>query len=391
MSESYGQWERAPGPVGFVTLKMSVFCQHCAAPVVVNGPAQHVVCDACHGRTQIDALPVVLQSVAANMRTLGLIGTNRGENGQAFSSYNMQYYGVPSPACNNCDGLLPIVRWMDYVGATCMLPCDACGEAIPTYPAPAWLRTQIPTALQVFGGEAPFREAHPGTTLNVAQEESQPIVMNCPACSAGLTITKEMERTVSCQYCRASVFLPDALWKRLHPRKQMVRWTLTYSGELWTADRVAQAALATERIQKERRFNRQISIVLLSMLAAIIAVLLVVVVLTQGDTRCDFMGLRMRCVWEPEPPLVREGLIPVDVMVGVQRRVAQIPRSVPPPSPEPIPQSQPPARPATARPRRVAPSAPSPSVTTKPAPKSTGACGCAHEDLLCRMRCSQRR
>jgi hypothetical protein len=70
--------------------------------------------------------------------------------------------------------------------------------------------------------------------LSVDQAETKPVAMACPKCGGGLTIGPDTERTIACHFCSASVFIPDALWKELHPVKTMLRWTLTFTGELMT-------------------------------------------------------------------------------------------------------------------------------------------------------------
>ena len=122
---------------------------------------------------------------------------------------------------------------------------------MPTFPAPEWLKEQLPTALQVFGGDEEVARAQ-GVDLAVNEAATKPIAMPCPSCGGGLTIKHDTDRTVTCQFCSTSVFIPDALWVRLHPTKTMLRWTLTYSRKLSTdklenARTLAKTMMATIR------------------------------------------------------------------------------------------------------------------------------------------------
>jgi predicted RNA-binding Zn-ribbon protein involved in translation (DUF1610 family) len=149
------------------------------------------------------------------------------------ASFRAVAYSDPSPECPRCGKPVTIAPYLGKRGATTTLPCAGCGADVPTYPAPAWLRKQLPTAVQVFGGDAHVTKAA-GIELRVDESAPAPVAMACPSCGGGLTMTSETARTVPCTFCKATVFLPDELWSRLHPVKAPLRWTLTYTGKLET-------------------------------------------------------------------------------------------------------------------------------------------------------------
>lgn len=168
------------------------------------------------------------------------------------SSYATAIHSEADPQCPKCDTAIPVAQYIGHVGATTTIPCPGCGTGCPTYPAPPWLKAELPTALQVFGGDPKTANNQAGLQMDLAVESPQPVVMSCPSCNGGLTIGADNERTTPCPYCQASVFLPDELWKRLHPAQTMTRWTLTYTGKLKTAKDIAEEA---ERKQ-ERQWDR---------------------------------------------------------------------------------------------------------------------------------------
>ncbi len=71
------------------------------------------------------------------------------------------------------------------------------------------------------------------------------------------TITAANERTTACPYCQVSVFLPDELWKRMHPARTMQRWTLSYSGKLKTAEDLESDREEAMEEAEERRSSRE--------------------------------------------------------------------------------------------------------------------------------------
>jgi len=208
-----------PRNIHAFAVRVSTACVHCAEPVPVNGPVERVHCPHCE--KDMPTPPGLANGIVeGNKGTLILAGL-----GQAFK---VEASSDPNPECPKCGNSIPFEAHRDAIGKTTTLACPGCGATIPTYPAPEWFKQQFPTALQVFGGDADTAKAA-GLDLHVNETKPAPIAIACPKCGGGLTITSDTARTVECTYCKASVFLPDALWKRLHPVKTMLRWTLTES------------------------------------------------------------------------------------------------------------------------------------------------------------------
>jgi hypothetical protein len=82
--------------------------------------------------------------------------------------------------------------------------------------------------LQIFGGDPPEAASEGRAKLEIPEETPEPIAMACPSCGAGLKIGVEAERSTKCEYCNANVFIPDALWKILHPVKTQEFWTISF-------------------------------------------------------------------------------------------------------------------------------------------------------------------
>lgn len=217
--EGDGSWRPLPGKPGFVTLTMSVRCEHCAQPVPVNGPARQVHCANCEGDTPLHRLHEELVLVSEGYQQMG-------------SPYTHQGYEQASPQCARCGAAVPVDAWLGKEGAVTSVPCPSCGAGLPTYPASAWLKKKLPNVRQVFGGDPEVARDEAGLALQVDEAGAAPIAMACPQCNGGLTITSGTPRTMTCAFCGVSVFLPDALWLRLHPARKMRRWTLSFEGAL---------------------------------------------------------------------------------------------------------------------------------------------------------------
>jgi hypothetical protein len=235
-------WQPLPGKVSHVTVMMAVTCDHCARPVPLNGPTRVAHCENCYKDTPLRRVPEELALAAEGMQRMG-------------SPYTSRTSSTPDPVCSQCGEGVDVAQYLSHVGATTTIPCPKCGTGLPTFPAPAWLKVELPMAQQVFGGDLEVAREEGGLAVAIDQGNEQPIAMACPSCGGGLTITAESERTTACQYCQASVFLPDELWKRLHPVKTMERWTLTYTDTLKTAEDLQeeQQEEQQERQQRQQR------------------------------------------------------------------------------------------------------------------------------------------
>jgi hypothetical protein len=237
------EWKDVAEPVHSLTLTASTSCDHCALPIPINGPSNLLRCLSCKRETPIPHFFEVMSLAAIRCKALG--------------EYQYAWFDDPSPECARCGKGVSIAPHLAKEGATTSLPCEGCGAPMATFPAPSWLKAHFPNALQVFGGDVEMANEQGGLDLHVNQAETKPIAMACPKCGGGLTIGSDTARTIPCQYCSTSVFIPEALWKELHPVKTMLRWTLTFTGELSTEKsrdiKSAQAMLESLKGEKESR------------------------------------------------------------------------------------------------------------------------------------------
>lgn len=221
-----------------VTVTLTVKCEHCSAPVPVNGPTERVHCRSCQRDSTLADLHEHLALASKRMRQLD-------------SSYEIRYASEAKPKCRQCDQVVNIAELLAQPDLRTTIPCAQCGAGLPAYPAPAWLRAKLPAIRQVFGGD-PELAQDAGLALELEPTpEPKPIAMACPQCAGSLLITAADERVLECRYCSTSVFLPDELWRRLHPAKTMCAWTFTYAGTLQTTKEIAQQEREREREQIE--------------------------------------------------------------------------------------------------------------------------------------------
>jgi hypothetical protein len=132
-------------------------------------------------------------------------------------------WGPSRPLCAGCGAPLDLTSAAP--GTDGVVPCR-CGASTTTFPPPPWLTAVEPDALQLFGA---VKEGAPAGSESVGlREERSPISFTCPDCGANLKIGPESPRVVDCQYCKADLYLPDPLWRALHPVKKRVPWFVAY-------------------------------------------------------------------------------------------------------------------------------------------------------------------
>ena len=51
-------------------------------------------------------------------------------------------------------------------------------------------------------------------------ESDEAILFSCLGCGAPLTVDGSSPRTLTCEFCSAASFIPDALWLRMHPSQR---------------------------------------------------------------------------------------------------------------------------------------------------------------------------
>jgi hypothetical protein len=208
----------------FFLYKVRLCCTECGDSVVLEGPTLSTSCPTCRSTLEFteDHWKGILgfRKYAAEYHL-----ADGGTRGSSLSSGEMKFlvkWGPMRPACVGCS--LPLDLTHAPPGTDAQLSC-ACGAATSTFPPPAWLSRVEPEALQLFGAVKP--EAPTGAVLELLPERS-PISFACPDCGANLKIGTASPRVVSCHFCNADLYMPDPLWRELHPVKKRVPWFVAY-------------------------------------------------------------------------------------------------------------------------------------------------------------------
>ena len=209
---------------------LRVDCRSCGQPIPVNLPEATVHCDHCQGDGELpsEMWRGVLREFDESHEAFE---TNR----TASKTLELGGWIVhvarrrATPACEKCNALYPADRISDHSARDFF--CVACGDPGSTYPRPAWLGAHARTAVQIILTEPRGPGVGANANAVAVPDAPRPVIMQCPGCGGPLSITPASPRTVRCDHCRAEVYLPDDLWRRLHPAKTMREWYVRFEGQ----------------------------------------------------------------------------------------------------------------------------------------------------------------
>ena len=203
-------------------LEISIECPRCDGPVVVNGPFTEFVCPSCEEK--IEMTPDIWADLFEDLRDELAEDTDEGMGGRSaiWGTYNTAlYYGRLAPYCTECKRDFDMER--DHSGEG-ELTCPDCGAATPVQQPPEWFD-------RVFEGARLIVNARAGQSgEEIAQRDIGPVMFSCAKCGGSITVTGA-SRSVECDHCGGSAYLPDDLWNRFHPAPTKLRWFVGFEAE----------------------------------------------------------------------------------------------------------------------------------------------------------------
>jgi hypothetical protein len=129
-------------------------------------------------------------------------------------AYKMTY-SSRAAYCEECFKEAPEADIMSAINNNTPFAC-ACGHKMPVKPADDFIRSIHPKILGILNDSEgkDFMEKD-------VDEKKQMIVFSCMTCGAGLQLSSDSGRMIKCQYCDNENYLPDAIWGKLHPDKDV--------------------------------------------------------------------------------------------------------------------------------------------------------------------------
>ena len=209
-------------------------CRACGQPVPVNGLVDKTSCPHCQASVTV---PSRLWERAIGALDVGALVDETGQralrarpefkDGTTRRTLRVERTIRDSPLCIHCGAELEVLE-ESALEATFDLRCASCGASSRFEPPGLQLRLPSVGLSHVSATEGGAEATDATSATATAAGRTEPVVMSCPSCSASLDITADSERTTRCQYCNASVYIPDDLWRRMHPVRTATTWNVVY-------------------------------------------------------------------------------------------------------------------------------------------------------------------
>jgi hypothetical protein len=200
-------------------------CPRCGQSVPINGPFRRFYCSSCSECLSIPDETITGFLCDFEEDSPGL-SEGQGSGGTMMGGGGTFKYGYwrLAPRCSTCSKSLTLPEFEMETEIVC-----GCGRAYQVYPAPEWLRDAVPSARQIISREREMTEGdRPGSSICESSDEL--VVMSCPQCGGALSVGSGNDRTMKCGFCGSEVFIPDAVWARLHPVRKTEEWFVLFEG-----------------------------------------------------------------------------------------------------------------------------------------------------------------
>jgi hypothetical protein len=149
-----------------VQLEIEITCNACRRVVPFATPALRSTCPGCREPIELSVLlwTLLFREIDEKSFMLPVGDTGRYSAEQPTPAGRLvARWRAQAPHCGKCQAELMLVE----PGLDETFECGACTTRMPTFPAPAWLRTELPTAMQLYGAarEVDAAEARPGASF----------------------------------------------------------------------------------------------------------------------------------------------------------------------------------------------------------------------------------
>jgi hypothetical protein len=197
------------------TFQIQIVCPGCNNYVAVSGITDYDTCQNCGKQVNVSAV--------INDRMFGFMDKTKYMNGYLSGSieqlggsdaYKLVYSSM-QPYCEECFAVIDEDEMLEAVKSEIPFTCEACNHIMPSRGADAMLKKFHPNAVGVINDSYGFDHSEKNT------DKDAMLVFKCMTCGAGLELTSDTKRTIKCNFCDNDNYLPDSIWGKLHPNKEV--------------------------------------------------------------------------------------------------------------------------------------------------------------------------
>jgi len=157
----------------------------------------------------VDTAKYMNAFLSGNVERMG--GTGGVED---VGSYRLSYSSHQT-YCEECNEFIDEAIILESVKSEKPVKCAKCSHSMPLKIADYNVTAFHPKAIAVVNDSTGIDEAEKNIDKNSM------LVFSCMSCGAGLNLSEDTKRTMKCTYCGNENYLPDAIWTKLHPHKEV--------------------------------------------------------------------------------------------------------------------------------------------------------------------------
>jgi Zn finger protein HypA/HybF involved in hydrogenase expression len=203
-------------------------CPECGSPVPLDGFVENVTCPRCQSAFPVPgalwkdglSLMVNLDWLTGDEQVRTKLGQKRKEAKAGGFKLKIDF-STSEPSCLGCGKPLSMPEERAAGEADFSVSCAACGRTNVFAAVPEWLKNIHGDLTHVNVESQP---SSPGAAAAGEGRRAEPVSMQCPDCKAALSVTAESKRLTKCEFCGATVRLPDDIWGAFHPAKKTSDW-----------------------------------------------------------------------------------------------------------------------------------------------------------------------
>jgi hypothetical protein len=200
--------------------KIQVNCPNCNVFHSISGLHYDETCPNCGSEIKLRTFfnhtlfgPMLDKKKYMNAFLSGTIEQLGGGGVNEVGAYKMSY-SSSVPYCEECNTPLDEEVILNAVNNKTQVDCK-CGHSMPMRIADGDVKDFHPKAIAAINDSLGIEK------VKNADDKTNTVVIKCMTCGAGLEITSDTKRTIKCQYCDNENYLPDTIWHKLHPHKDV--------------------------------------------------------------------------------------------------------------------------------------------------------------------------
>lgn len=213
-----------------ICVEIKTECKSCGSPLPVNALVEKILCPSCQKETDFQFSywrNSILESAITDYSKL-----KEGE-GQTQTVMTGEYtfnimYGLQNPRCSKCKTPIDENKYEEFSKSGNAV-CSKCGYRISARHLTEDAKKVFPEIKYAIGEDSDMFST--GKSSLKTPEAFKPVLFTCPSCGGNLEIDGS-NRMLTCKFCNSQIYLPDDLWFRLHPVKEVLRWYMLFDNSV---------------------------------------------------------------------------------------------------------------------------------------------------------------